>query len=251
MPIPGKTLREAEGRAMKSRSANLDPIRIGILTDDLTRVSGLTSIFDQPARPGKARLDPVIGDLQQLIGASDVEYIVVDLDSSLGSLEILESVRIARPDIRLIVIGPEGDDELVFKAITAGARAYLGFSTGPELVREAIEVVTAGSIWAPPELLSRLIDRLLQGSPSKRVAPLTPREEQVLKLVLLANSTREIARQLGINQRTVKAYIAGLMRKTGADNRVQLSISKVSQSLLAEASGKRQGANRSSRKDDN
>jgi DNA-binding NarL/FixJ family response regulator len=222
-----------------------------MLSDEPFRVSGLTSIFDQPAQPGQAQLVPVVGSLQELIGAPDIEYVVAGLDSPEGSLEILESVRTARPDIRLIVIGPEGDDELVFKAIIAGARAYLGLSAGPELMREAIEVVTAGSMWAPSELLSRLVDRLLQVHPSKRVAPLTPREEQVLKLVLLANSTREIARQLGIKQRTVKAYIAGLMRKTGADNRVQLSISKVSQSLLAEARGKRQGANRPTRKDDN
>ncbi len=49
--------------------------------------------------------------------------------------------------------------------------------------------------------------------------------EQVLKLILMAQSTREIARKLGIEQRTVKSYIARLMRKTGADNRVKLSIS--------------------------
>jgi len=251
VPIPGKTLREAEGRAMKSRSANPDPIRIGILAVEPIRVAGLTSIFDQPAQPGLAQLVPVIGSLQELIGASDIEYVVVDLDSSAGSLEILESVRIPRPDVRLIVIGPEGDDELVFKAIIAGARAYLGVSAGPELVREAIEVVTSGSIWAPRRLLSHLIDRLLHVSPAKPVSPLTPREEQVLKLVLLANSTREIARQLGIKQRTVKAYIARLMRKTGADNRIQLSVSKVSQSLLAEASDKHQGATRPTRKGDN
>jgi|HubBroStandDraft_1064217.scaffolds.fasta_scaffold255268_1 DNA-binding NarL/FixJ family response regulator len=236
---------------MKSRSANPDPIRIGILTGEPSRVGGLTSIFDQPAQPGQVRLVPVIGSLQKLIGASDVDYVVVDVDTSAGSLEVLESVRSARPDIRLIVIGPEGDDELVFKAIVAGARAYLGLSAGPELMREAIEVVIAGSMWAPRPLLSRLVDRLLHDHPSKRVASLTSREEQVLKLVLLANSTREIARQLGINQRTVKAYVAGLMRKTGADNRVQLSISKVSQSLLAEARGKRQGANRTKRKGNN
>jgi DNA-binding CsgD family transcriptional regulator len=69
-----------------------------------------------------------------------------------------------------------------------------------------------------------------------------------LKLILLANSTREIARRLGIEQRTVKAYIARLMRKTGADNRVKLSVSAVSHSLLAEASDKRARATRPSQK---
>jgi DNA-binding NarL/FixJ family response regulator len=229
---------------MKSKSANPLPIRIGILAVEPIRVAGLVSIFDQPEQPGQAQLVPVIDSLQELSGASDIEYVVVDLHSSGGSLEILETVRLTRPDVRLIVIGPEGDEELVFKSIIAGARAYLGFSAGPESVRQAIEAVTSGSIWAPRKLLSRLIDRLLNDRVAIRTTPhpqLTPREEQVLKLILLANSTREIARQLGIEQRTVKAYIARLMRKTGADNRVKLSVSAVSRSLLAEASGKRAG----------
>ena len=251
MPIPGKTLRAAEGRAMKSGSANPGPIRIGILAVEPIRLAGLASIFDQPAQPGETQLVPVVGSLQELTGASDIEYVVVDLHSSEGSLEILESVRLKRPDVRLIVIGPAADDELVFKAIIAGARAYLSFSAGPELVRQAIEVVISGSIWAPRRLLSRLIDRLLNVRLAIHATPkpqLTPREEQVLKLVLSANSTREIARQLGIEQRTVKAYIARLMRKTGADNRVKLSVSAVSRSLLAEASGKRAGTTRSHQK---
>jgi DNA-binding NarL/FixJ family response regulator len=230
---------------MKSKSAIPLPIRIGILAAEPIRVAGLVSIFDQPARPGHAQLVPLIGNLRELTGALDVEYFVVDLHSATDSLEIIEAVRIARPDVRLIVIGPEEDEELVFRAIVAGARAFLGLSAVPEVVRSAIEAVTSGSIWAPRKLLSRLIDRLLNGHPAMRANPnaqLTPREEQVLKLILLANSTREIASKLGIEQRTVKAYIARLMRKTGVDNRVKLSVSAVSQSLLAGAGGKRPGA---------
>jgi DNA-binding NarL/FixJ family response regulator len=230
---------------MKSRSANPLPIRIGILAVEPIRVAGLASIFDQPAHPGEPQLVPVIGSLEELLGSSTIEYVVVDLHSSPDSLEILETVRSTRPDVRLIVIGPEGDDEMVLKAILAGARAYLGLSAGPDLVRKAIEVVTTGSIWARLQLLSRIIDRLLDVPPAMHVTPnpqLTPREEQVLKLIMMARSTREIARQLGIEQRTVKSYIARLMRKTGADNRVKLSVSAISYTLLAEASGKRRSA---------
>lgn len=230
---------------MSPRSAHPRPIRIGVLAVEPIRVAGLASIFDLPAELSQAQLIPVIGNLQELTGSPDIEYIVVDLHSSQGGLEILEAVRSARPDIRLIVIGPEENDELVLGAIIAGARAYLGRSSGPGVVRKAIEVVTSGSIWARRQLLSRLIDRLLRTPNAAHISAnpqLTPREEQVLKLLLLAQSTREIARQLGIEQRTVKSYIARLMRKTGADNRVQLSVSALSRSLLAEKTGQRGGA---------
>jgi DNA-binding NarL/FixJ family response regulator len=88
--------------------------------------------------------------------------------------------------------------------------------------------VVSGSIWAPRKLLSRLIDRLLgvpvSGSGGLGALQLTARERQVLDLILLARSNREIARQLGIEERTVKAHVGRLMRKAGAENRIELSI---------------------------
>jgi len=232
---------QRKGDAVTSRTQYPRRIRIGILAVEPIRVAGLASIFDLPAQPDQAQLVSVIGSLEELVGSPDIEYVVVDLHSAQGGLEILEAVRSSRPEIRLIVIGPEGDDELVIKAIVAGARAYLGLTDSPEIVRKAIEVVTSGSIWAPRQLLSRLIDRLLNVPVATPNAPnprLTQREEQVLKLILMAQSTREIARKLGIEQRTVKAYIARLMRKTGADNRVKLSVSALGRSLLASESSR-------------
>jgi DNA-binding NarL/FixJ family response regulator len=162
-----------------------------------------------------------------------------------GGLEMLDSIRRVKPNLRLIVIGPEGDDELVLSSIITGARAYLDLTAGPDVVRQAVEIVTSGSIWAPRRLLSKLIDRLLKvpESASSGVGPLlTAREQQVLELILMARSNREIAEQLGIEERTVKAYVGRLMRKTGADNRIKLSMSALSRSLLSPEAAKREKA---------
>ena len=161
---------------------------------------------------------------------------VVDLHSFSGGLEILEMIRRTRPSLRLIVIGPEGNDELVLESIIAGARAYLELTAGPDTVRMAIDVVTGGSIWAPRRLLSKLIDRLLktpEASSANASPHLTSRERQVLDLILKAHSNREIARQLGIEERTVKAHVGRLMRKTGAENRIDLSMRALNPSLSA------------------
>ena len=92
---------------------------------------------------------PVVGSLAEPLALASIEYIVIDLQSFPDGFEALEMARSARPDVRLIVIGPEGDDELVLRAVIAGARGYLGLSAGPEVIRKAIEEVTSGSIWAP------------------------------------------------------------------------------------------------------
>jgi DNA-binding NarL/FixJ family response regulator len=209
-----------------------------LLAAEPIRVAGLVSIFDLPPKRDQAKLVPVVGSLHDLIRITSLRYVMVDLHSSAGGFEHLETLRMKRPDIRSIVIGPEGDDELVMSAIVAGARAYLGLNAGPETIRSAIDVVTSGSIWAPRRLLSRLIDRLLDVPKvtSKPVGPqLTQREQEVLELLVEARSTREIAARLGIEQRTVKAYIGRLMKKTGADNRIKLSMSALNRSLVVPA----------------
>jgi DNA-binding NarL/FixJ family response regulator len=221
---------------MKPKFTNPRTIRIGLLSAEPIRLAGLASIFDQPANYNQLQFVPVIANLQQLLASPTIEYIVLDLLASQGSLKDLETIRQQRSDIRLIVIGPAGDDELVMNAILAGARAYLDLTADAAIVCKAIGEVTAGSIWAPRRLLSSLIDRLLHvpAEPAANAAgpQLTPREQQVLELILLAHSTREIATQLGIEQRTVKAYVGRLMHKTGVDNRIKLSLSALNHALV-------------------
>jgi DNA-binding NarL/FixJ family response regulator len=216
-----------------SGAANVGPIRIGLVADEPIRAAGLASIFELPAEEGKPQLVPIIGSAAELLAEHQApEYMVIDLNSSSG-LKALETIRRSRPEIRLIVIGPQDDDELVMNSIVAGARAFLDLAAGPEIVRHAIEVVTEGSIWAPRNLLSKLIDRLIERlvkTPDVGLAPsptLTARERQVLELIMSARSNREIAAVLGIEERTVKAYVGRLMRKTGADNRIKLSMSAI------------------------
>lgn len=221
---------------------NPKSIRIGVLAGEPIRLEGLTMIFAEGPQPGKPGLIPVVGSLEELVGNAAVDYLVVDLNSTAGGLEVLDEVRRARPGLKQIVIGPKNEDELVLKAVVAGARAYLDSDAGPETVRQAIDIVVSGSIWAPRRLLSRLIDRLLgvpQGNASGGGPQLTDREREVLKLILLAKSNREIARQLGIEERTVKAHVGRLMRKLGADNRIELSLRAINRSLVENGSQKR------------
>ena len=207
-------------------------IRIGLLAGEPIRLEGLTMVFEEKPAPGKTQLVPVIGSIQELLANSSVEYLVVDLNS--GGFDTVEAVRRSRPGMRQIVIGPENEDELVLSSIVAGARAYLDSSAPPETVRQAIEIVVSGSIWAPRRLLSKLIDRLLNvpdtNAPTEPLS-LTARERQVLELILTARSNREIANELGIEERTVKAHVGRLMRKAGAENRIELSMRALSGAL--------------------
>jgi DNA-binding NarL/FixJ family response regulator len=205
---------------------NTGAMNIGLVSDHPIRLEGLTTVFDLPEENGESALFPVAGTLSDLLTRTDIDYLVLDMQAADGGVALLDSVRRVRPSLHVIVIGPEGQDEVVLESIIAGARAYLDVNADASTVRHALETVTSGSIWASRRLLSKLVDRLLKAPDSApTVAPhLTTRENEVLELILLARSNREIAHQLGIEERTVKAHVGRLMRKTGADNRVELTM---------------------------
>lgn len=177
-----------------------------------------------------------IDDIEALLADSSLHYLILDVDYNSPWLELQAKVRRLRPDVRQILLGPAGDEELVLRSITAGGRAYVDSNCGPLAVRQAVESVIQGFIWAPRRVLTKLIDRLLSQGVASAPPPaptFSPRERQVLDLIMTACSNREIAAQLGIEERTVKAYVASLMRKTGADNRVSLSV-QATQTVMRE-----------------
>ena len=229
------------GQSWKSGYTNMGSevtlfsVKIGLLTDEPIRLTGLISIFEEPATDSNIRLEPIPGTLDQLLSDAELDYVVVDLNAATGTLRTLETIKALRPGMRMIVIGPEGDDELVMRAIMSGARAYLDLKAGPRIVRQAVEVVISGSIWAPRRLLSKLIDRLLSTpadtSLTSTSTHMTDRERQVLDLLLMARSNREIAEQLGIEERTVKAHVSRLLRKTGVENRIELSMHMLNKAI--------------------
>jgi DNA-binding NarL/FixJ family response regulator len=213
-----------------SVARNPIPIRVGVVASEPMRLEGLISIFDSNPRSETNPLVAVVAPLEEHLDNTAIEYLIIDWDSS-RRLGILEGIRRKRPNLRMVVIGPENSDQIVMDTIIAGARAYLDLGAGPRMVRQALEVVIAGSIWAPRKLLSKLIDRLLSGDETNLTSNrprLTSREGQVLQLLLLARSNREIAIELGIEERTVKAHVGKLMRKVGAENRIELSMRAIS-----------------------
>ena len=208
--------------------------RVGLVASEPIRLAGLFSAFEDCKSIAVA-----ISDLDLLVVDYSLHFLILDLSSSSTWIETQALVRRMRPDMRLIILGPMTDEESILRSIAAGARAYLDPNAGPRAVRQAAEAVIDGSIWAPRQVLSKLIDRLLnQAAPKIQLAPpvFSPRERQVLDLIMAACSNREIAEELGIEERTVKAYVASLLRKTGVDNRVSLSVRATQESMREQRS---------------
>lgn len=202
--------------------------RIGVMCGEPIRLVGLEAVFEK-----LPLIELVSGTLHDLLADETLGHIILDLSDHDSWTDVQILVRKMRPDIRQIILGPSGEEEMILRSIMAGARAYLHSSSGAFVVRRAVESVMQGTIWAPRRVLSRIADRFLnqQALAAPAVAPLSPRERQVLDLIMAARSNREIAEELGIEERTVKAYVASLLRKTGAENRVSLSVQATQESM--------------------
>ena len=207
----------------------LEPTRIGLVSSEPIRRLGMASAFED-----HAAIVVVAGDLETVLASAAVGYLLLDVSHDVGWMEALLRVRKARQDMRVIVVGPAQNSELMVRSLIAGARGYLDPNSGPSAIRRSMETVIEGYIWAPRRVLSVLIDRLLSQAavtPARAVATaFSPRERQVLDLITEGNSNRQIALELGIEERTVKAYVASLFRKVGVENRVSLSVTTIRQS---------------------
>jgi DNA-binding NarL/FixJ family response regulator len=207
-------------------------LRIGLIDFEPLRVAGFETVFDNASD-----VDVVATDLPGALASNDFGMVILGLQNPVESFELLARLKVAQPKLKLVVMGAESDEETIISAIAAGAKGYLEETATPEQVIQCIDVVESGSIWAPRRVLSVFVDRMLHASEKpvlRHNFKFTEREGAVLKLLVAARSNREIAETLGIEERTVKAYVARLMRKVGVENRIALSIHAASRSLAPE-----------------
>lgn len=165
--------------------------------------------------------------LLQAVDASDMVWVPVTQDDWLARVGLLLQ---AQPACRVVVLSavPGGTEGL--RALDAGARGYCHLLAVPTLLREVAQVVGLGGLWVGPELLQRLVAAtrgLLQQGLTPQAEPidlslLSVRELQVARAVARGHTNREVAEQLHISERTVKAHLGAVFEKLGVRDRVQL-----------------------------
>lgn len=132
----------------------------------------------------------------------------------------------------VVLLCDEPDESLVMQAIALGAAGCCNTHAAPGVLRQVALVVSNGGLWVGQSLLRKLVGatshRLGQHPPEGKnddwSASLSEREEQVAKLVASGSSNREIADQLAITERTVKAHLTAIFEKLGLRDRLQLSL---------------------------
>lgn len=176
------------------------------------------------------------GTVESVLESRHDELVLMTTDRGPTFSAALFALKTVRPSIRIIVTGPGKRDEDILRALTAGAKGYVPQEASSEILQKAIREVHAGSVWIPRRVVATFIERATAPGPLPRTAPpISPRERDVLRLLVSGCSNREIAMELGVTEPTVKAHIAQLLRKTGAPNRIALSVHAITKALLGTA----------------
>ena len=155
------------------------------------------------------------------------DVIVLDLHlPDIDGVEVLTRLGHTAPEVRaLIVTASEQIDDLV-AAMSAGAAGYLTKRATPEEIRQAVIVVHGGGSVISPRLAGHLLRRYTQAVEEEGTAArslLTPREEEILRLLAQGHTDREIGARLYLSRRTVQYHLASVRRKTGLHRRSELA----------------------------
>ena len=166
---------------------------------------------------------------------NDKAIVLLHLSSvAIADIKLVFSFKRNNPNAILIVCTDTPNEKEGVNVIQSGANGYTNTYVTGSLLSEVVKTVLRGDIWAGPELLQSLLRRLLNNqddaSDSKvdtedlqsHFENLSSREHEVLSVLKTGASNKEIARELNITERTVKAHLSSIFQKTGVSDRIGL-----------------------------
>lgn len=139
----------------------------------------------------------------------------------LTGLQATREIKEQAPDVSVLILSMHDDERYLFEALKAGASGYVLKTQADEDLLEAVSAVERGEPFLTPGAQQALIKDVLERG-SNGDEDLTPREEEIVKLVAEAHTTKEIAEILHLSEKTVENHRANAMRKLGMRDRVEL-----------------------------
>jgi NarL family two-component system response regulator YdfI len=196
-------------------------IRLAIADDHLIVREGLRLILesaDDIAIVGEAADGAA---LLQVVRETQPSVVLLDLRMpGMDGLETMAHLRREAPAVAVVILTTYNEDELMLRALQAGARGFLLKDTTREALLATIRAAAAGETLLKPEIVARAMTHATAARATAGPAPiLTEREREVLAAVARGDRSKEIARRLGITERTVKAHLASVFEKLGVDSR--------------------------------
>jgi DNA-binding NarL/FixJ family response regulator len=154
------------------------------------------------------------------------DVVLMDLRMpGLSGVQATAAIRQKHPDARVIVLTTFDHDEDIYRALQAGAAGYLLKNVDSQQLVDTIRAVHAGRYQLPTDVVRRLAQRM--------AAPeLSPREREVLELIVKGRSNKEIGADLGVAENTVKNHVKVLLGKLDVQDRVQATTKAIQRGIV-------------------
>ena len=199
-----------------------DAIRV-LLADDHDVVRrGLTALLD--GANGFAVVGAASDGAEAVALAAEHQPDVVLMDLSMPGVDGIEATRrllVDRPESRVVVLTSFSDRERILDALDAGAVGYLLKDAEPDELLRGIEAAARGESPLAPKAARAVLTARAEGRPA---AELTAREQEVLALLAEGLANKQIARRLGIAEKTVKAHLTSVFQSIGVTDRTQAAL---------------------------
>ena len=199
-----------------------DPISVVVVDDHPVFRLGMSALL------GSLDGVRVVGDAEnaaqahELIAATSPAVVLMDLHLGEDSgIEATRTIVRTHPDVAVLVITMQEDDESVVASIRAGARGDLLKGASPDEVERALRAVANGEMILGPKVAARAMATVTAGRTSARVPfpELTDREREVLDLMARGFDNTTISRRLVLSPKTVRNHVANVLNKIGAADR--------------------------------
>jgi DNA-binding NarL/FixJ family response regulator len=149
------------------------------------------------------------------------DLLILDLNMpGMDGLSAVRQMRERHPTLAIVIASGQDDPATIRAALGAGANGFIPKSDPPELLIEALRLVCAGGVYIPSRTLGHFVDDR-SAAADLDLTGLTPRQQDVLRLLLKGEPNKSIARQLGLTEGTVKVHIAAILRALQVRNRTE------------------------------
>lgn len=195
-------------------------ISIFVVDDHPIVRQGLVAVLEDEADFAVVGAFPSAEAALLALDSAAPDVILLDLElSGMDGVTAIAPLLAARPAARILVFTAYDTSERVFAAIQAGAKGYLLKGAPIEEITRAIRTVHGGESYLASRVASTLLAEIR--TPRRGGGRLSERERAVLRLVATGLTSKQIARELAITERTVQFHVTGFLTKLGADSRAQ------------------------------
>jgi DNA-binding NarL/FixJ family response regulator len=165
----------------------------------------------------------------RMVATSKPDIVTMDISlPGMSGIDAVREIRRAAPQTKILTISMHTKFEYVAEALRAGANGYLvKEATGSNLI-QALDTISAGQFYLDGHSSQEVVDKLLRGvdsdraSSDERYSLLSPREQQIMRLLCEGNTSREIANSLGLSLKTVENHKTNLMKKLDVHSKLEL-----------------------------